>query len=127
MNFYHIFQKKKSRIEICKWLGVIILLATALAGTILHSDVIFPLRILLIIILIITAASLSLLTAPGKQVLSFIQNSYTEMRRIIWPTPQETLHTTLIVSMVTVIMSLLLWGLDGVLVRFVSFITGLRL
>ncbi|ECE6377310.1 preprotein translocase subunit SecE, partial [Salmonella enterica subsp. enterica] len=39
---------------------------------------------------------------------------------------QETLHTTLIVAAVTAVMSLILWGLDGILVRLVSFITGLR-
>ncbi len=44
---------------------------------------------------------------------------------MIWPTRQETLHTTLIVAAVTAVMSLILWGLDGILVRLVSFITGL--
>ncbi|MFW3298638.1 preprotein translocase subunit SecE, partial [Enterobacter quasiroggenkampii] len=38
---------------------------------------------------------------------------------------QETLQTTLIVAAVTAIVSLVLWGLDGILVRLVSFITGL--
>ena len=32
----------------------------------------------------------------------------------------------LIVAAVTAVMSLILWGLDGILVRLVSFITGLR-
>ena len=50
----------------------------------------------------------------------------TEVRKVIWPTRQETLHTTLIVAAVTAVMSLILWGLDGILVRLVSFITGLR-
>lgn len=48
-----------------------------------------------------------------------------EMRKVIGAR-QETLHTTLIVAAVTAVMSLILWGLDGILVRLVSFITGLR-
>ncbi|VFP84348.1 Protein translocase subunit SecE [Candidatus Erwinia haradaeae] len=126
MNSYKIFQKKKKKSEIYQWLGAVILLVIAVAGTIGYHDIPLPLHILCIMILIIAAASLALLTTLGKLVLTFVQQSYTEVRKIIWPTRQETLHTTLIVTVVTAIMSLILWGLDGILVRLVSFITGLR-
>ena len=58
--------------------------------------------------------------------LAHDREARTEVRKVIWPTRQETLHTTLIVAAVTAVMSLILWGLDGILVRLVSFITGLR-
>ncbi|VFP83184.1 preprotein translocase subunit SecE [Candidatus Erwinia haradaeae] len=123
-----LFQKKKNRLETCKWLGIagLLVLATAIAGTIGYDEKILPFRILFIIILIIAAASLALLTTLGASVLTFLQQSYTEMRKIIWPTRQETLQTTLIVTLVTALMSLILWGLDGAIVRLVSLITELR-
>lgn len=63
----------------------------------------------------------------GKATLAFAREARVEMRKVIWPTRQETLQTTLIVAAVTAVMSLILWGLDGILVRLVSFITSLRL
>jgi len=70
--------------------------------------------------------SIALLTSKGKATVAFAREARTEVRKVVWPTRQETLHTTLIVAAVTAVMSLILWGLDGILVRLVSFITGLR-
>jgi preprotein translocase subunit SecE len=44
----------------------------------------------------------------------------------VWPTRQEAIQTTGIVIVATLIMSLLLWGLDALLFELVSFITGLK-
>ena len=84
------------------------------------------LRALAVVILIAAAGGVALLTTKGKATVAFAREARTEMRKVIWPTRQETLHTTLIVAAVTAVMSLILWGLDGILVRLVSFITGLR-
>ena len=84
------------------------------------------LRALAVVILIAAAGGVALLTTKGKATVAFAREARTEVRKVIWPTRQETLHTTLIVAAVTAVMSLILWGLDGILVRLVSFITGLR-
>ena len=47
--------------------------------------------------------------------------------KIITLGKKETLQTTMIVIIATVIMSLILWGLDGIMVRIVAFLTGLEL
>ncbi len=83
-----------------------------------------PLRALAVVILIAAAGGVALLTAKGKYCA--LRQRVPKVRKVIWPTRQETLHTTLIVAAVTAVMSLILWGLDGILVRLVSFITGLR-
>ena len=82
--------------------------------------------LLAVVILIAAAGGVALLTTKGKATVAFAREARTEVRKVIWPTRQETLHTTLIVAAVTAVMSLILWGLDGILVRLVSFITGLR-
>ncbi|HXK00545.1 MAG TPA: preprotein translocase subunit SecE [Buchnera sp. (in: enterobacteria)] len=56
-----------------------------------------------------------------------IIESKNEIKKIIWPSKTETLYTTLIVSIATMIISLLIWGLDNILFHLVSFITNLRL
>ena len=47
-----------------------------------------------------------------------------EIRKVVWPTRQETTQTTLIVVAVVLVMALLLWGLDSLLGWLVSLIVG---
>ena len=47
-----------------------------------------------------------------------------EIRKVVWPTRQETTQTTLIVVAVVLVMALLLWGLDSLLGWLVSMIVG---
>ena len=103
-----------------------VLLVAAIAGNSYYRDVTLPLRALAVVVLMVAAAGIALWTTKGKATLAFAREARTEVRKVIWPTRQETLHTTLIVAAVTAVMSLILWGLDGILVRLVSFITGLR-
>ena len=114
-------------LEAMKWVVVVALLLVAIVGNYLYRDIMLPLRALAVVILIAAAAGgVALLTTKGKATVAFAREARTEVRKVIWPTRQETLHTTLIVAAVTAVMSLILWGLDGILVRLVSFITGLR-
>ena len=108
-------------LEAMKWVVVVALLLVAIVGNYLYRDIMLPL-----VILIAAAGGVALLTTKGKATVAFAREARTEVRKVIWPTRQETLHTTLIVAAVTAVMSLILWGLDGILVRLVSFITGLR-
>jgi preprotein translocase subunit SecE len=113
-------------LEAIKWVVVAILLIVAVVGNFYYREVTLPLRALAVVILIAAAGGIALLTTKGKATMAFAREARTEVRKVIWPTRQETLHTTLIVAAVTAVMSLILWGLDGILVRLVSFITGLR-
>ncbi len=114
-------------LEAMKWIAVAVLLIVAIVGNYIYRDMLsLPLRALAVVILIAAAGGVALLTTKGKATVAFAREARTEVRKVIWPTRQETLHTTLIVAAVTAVMSLILWGLDGILVRLVSFITGLR-
>ncbi|MFO6427980.1 preprotein translocase subunit SecE [Escherichia coli] len=108
-----------------KWVVVVALLLVAIVGNYLYRDIMLPLRALAVVILIAAAGGVALQTTKGKATVAFAREARTEVRKVIWPTRQET-YTTLIVAAVTAVMSLILWGLDGILVRLVSFITGLR-
>jgi len=64
-------------------------------------------------------------TVKGSTFITFAKEARIEVRKVVWPTRQETTTTTMIVLAATVVMALLLWGLDGIIVEIVSFITGL--
>ncbi len=113
-------------LEAIKWLAVAVFLIMAIVGNYYYREVTLLIRALVVVVLIAVAGGIALLTTKGKATVAFAREAKTEVRKVIWPTRQETLHTTLIVAAVTAVMSLILWGLDGILVRLVSFITGLR-
>ncbi|MBW7981329.1 preprotein translocase subunit SecE [Enterobacillus tribolii] len=113
-------------LDALKWLVVAVLLVVAIVGNYIYRDASLPLRALAVVVIIVIAGVVALMTTKGKATVAFAREARTEMRKVIWPTRQETLHTTLIVAAVTAVMSLILWGLDGILVRLISFITGLR-
>ena len=119
-------QGSRRGLEIIKWLVVAVLLVVAVAGNYSYRTYSLPLRALGVVVVIAIAGAVAMWTAKGKATVAFAREARTEVRKVIWPTRQETLHTTLIVAAVTAVMSLILWGLDGILVRVVSFITGLR-
>ncbi len=113
-------------LEAVKWIVVAVLLVVAIVGNYYYRAYSLPLRALAVVVVIAIAGAVALMTLKGKATVAFAREARTEVRKVIWPTRQETLHTTLIVAAVTAVMSLILWGLDGILVRLVSFITGLR-
>ncbi|MEK9496389.1 preprotein translocase subunit SecE [Photorhabdus sp. P32] len=119
-------QESRRSLEVMKWLLVAALLTVAIVGNYLYREYSLPLRAMAVVVIVALAGVAALWTAKGKTTLAFAREARIEMRKVIWPTRQEALHTTLIVAAVTALMSLILWGLDGILVRLVSFITGLR-
>lgn len=113
-------------LEGVKWLIVAILLMVAIVGNYFYRDVSLPLRVLSVLFIITIAGGVGLMTVKGKSIVAFAREARIEVRKVIWPTSQETFYTTLVVSAVTIFMSLVLWGLDGIIVRIVSFVTDLR-
>ncbi|WP_087507678.1 preprotein translocase subunit SecE [Neiella marina] len=107
-----------------KWGLVFILLGGAVVGNYMLADLSVALRVAGVIVLIAVALVVAAQTSKGQTAVAFAKESRTEVRKVVWPTRQEAVQTTLIVFAVTAVMALLLWGLDAILVRVVAFITG---
>ncbi|MBF9001272.1 MULTISPECIES: preprotein translocase subunit SecE [Vibrio] len=114
-----------SAAEIFKWVVTFALLAAAVVGNHLYSDMSVVIRAAGVIVLIAAALGVAALTVKGKAAISFAQESRMEIRKVVWPSRQETMQTTLIVLAVSVVMALVLWGIDGIMVRLVAFATGI--
>jgi preprotein translocase subunit SecE len=63
-------------------------------------------------------------SARGKLVWQFVQDSRQELRKVVWPTRQETTTTTMVVFAFTIIVGLFFWGLDMFLSWAIGFLTG---
>lgn len=71
-------------------------------------------------------ASLALILATdiGRSFLTFLKDARVEVRKIVWPSRQETMQSTMVVVALVFIMGLLLWTLDAGLFWGVSLLTG---
>jgi preprotein translocase subunit SecE len=52
------------------------------------------------------------LSEPGRRFLAFGKESWSEVKRVVWPTKKETWTITLYVFLFVVVMALFLWLVD---------------
>lgn len=114
----------KSGFDVVKWLLVFVILSLAVVGNYIYELSALE-RAIAVVVLVLVAGVVAAQTHKGKTFISFAKEARTEVRKVVWPTRQETMQTTLVVLVATLIMGLLLWGLDAILLRVVSFLTGL--
>jgi len=112
--------------NLTKWMLASFLVLGALLANLFYQGpnaatvglVSWPLAILL-------AGVVGLQTSQGKVFIKFVKDAWMEMERVIWPTRPETVQTTVMVSIVVGIATLLLWGIDSLLIFIVSHFTGM--
>ena len=113
-----------SRFDSVKWVVVALLVAAAIVGNSYFSDQSLLYRVLGIVAVSAVAAMVALQTSKGIAFWNLVKGSRTEIRKVVWPTRQETVQTTLIVLAFVVLVALLLWGLDTLLGWLVSMVIG---
>ncbi len=112
--------------DIFKWIITFVLLTAAVVGNYLYGDMSVVVRAAGVVVLIAAALGVAATTTKGKAAIAFAKESRMEVRKVVWPTRQETLQTTLIVLAVSIVMALALWGIDGIMVRLVALVTGVQ-
>jgi preprotein translocase subunit SecE len=54
-------------------------------------------------------------SATGREFLVFAKESVRETKKVVWPTPRETMQVTGVVFAFVVAMAIFLWGTDKIL------------
>jgi len=83
-----------------------------------------PLRVLLVLGSVIAGIGIAMTSTQGRRLWAFIQGSRVEIRKVIWPTKQETTQTAIAVFVFTLIMALFFWGLDSLLLALTRWLVG---
>lgn len=117
-------EAKHGRFDALKWLVVAVLVVVGVVGNQYFSAQPIFYRVLGLLALAVIAGFVVLQTAKGQAFFLLAKEARGEIRKVVWPTRQETTQTTLIVVAVVLVMSLLLWGLDSLLGLIVSMIVG---
>ena len=102
-----------SKFDTAKWLVVSLLVATAVVGNSYYSDLSLLYRVVGILAVAAVAGLVALQTAKGAAFWALVKGARTEIRKVVWPTRQESVQTTMIVVAFVILVALLLWGLDS--------------
>ena len=81
-------------------------------------------RVLGLVVIMLMVLGMMLTTDLGRTVWSFVLESKQEVRKVVWPTRDETMRTTLLVFAMVFIVGLILWLLDMFLFWGVRLLTG---
>ena len=117
-------QEKPSRFDGVKWLLVIALVATGVYGNFYFAEEDLIYRLLALLTLAVIAVAIAVQTEAGGSAWTLLRESRTEILKVIWPTPQETSQTSLIVVILTLFVAMLLWALDWGLGTLVEALVG---
>jgi preprotein translocase subunit SecE len=117
-------EAKDSRFDLPRWLLVTALVIAGVVGNQYFSAEPILYRVLALLVVAALAGLIALQTSKGQAFWVLAKEARVEIRKVVWPTRQETTQTTLIVVAVVLVMALLLWGLDSLLGWLVSLIVG---
>jgi len=102
-------------LDIIKLLLAAFALVGGLYGYYYYLEVSLPLRVLMVLGGLALGITIALTSVQGQRLREFVQGSRVEIRKVVWPTKQETTQTAIAVFVFTLIMALFFWGLDSVL------------
>jgi preprotein translocase subunit SecE len=114
----------ESKLDLVLWLAVVALVVAGVYGNSHYANESLLYRVLALVVLALIAGWLASRTAKGKAFIQLGLEARTEIRKVVWPTRQETTHTTLIVVVVVLVVAIILWGLDSTLTWLIKLIIG---
>jgi len=105
------------KLDILKLVIALLILASAVAAFYIYADESQLLRVVVLLAASGVAIAIALQTEKGRSIWAFIQDSQVEVRKVVWPTRQETLQTTAIVIIAVIVFAIILgildWGLGA--------------
>ena len=107
----------------------LLLAAAALVGGLYayyyyEADFAQAIRVLMVLGGTIAGIGIAMTSVQGNRLWHFIQGSRVEIRKVVWPTKQETMQTAVAVFVFTLVMMLFFWGLDSFLLWLIQRLVG---
>jgi preprotein translocase subunit SecE len=110
--------------DIIKQVISIFFVITAIVAFYYFADILLLYRVLALVTIVILAIGILLTTAIGRNTWAFMLEAKQEVRKVVWPTREETIRTTLLVFGMVFIVGLALWLLDMFLFWGIRLLTG---
>jgi len=94
--------------------GLLVLLAGVFGFFQFSGEVMTLFRVLGLIAAVGVALAIVSRTDRGRMMFAFVRETDVERRKVVWPNRQETMQTTLMVLVLTVIAAILLFLMDTI-------------
>jgi len=90
----------------------LIVLAAGVVGYYWFNELPTWQRLFILIGGLVVGGAIAFFTRAGQSMRDFLVESNFELRKVVWPTRQETIQTTLVIIVVVIILSILLGLID---------------
>ena len=100
------------RLDIFKLSVALLIILADLVCFYLFDEYSLLLRVIALLAGVGIGIAIALQTAKGKEIWSYFHDAQIEVRKVVWPTRQETIQTTLIVVVMVILVAIILWLLD---------------
>jgi preprotein translocase subunit SecE len=114
-----------SGLDVAKLIAAVAILGAGIAGFYYFADQqALWIRLLGLLVVVGVGAFVALQTTAGRGFWRFAVDARGEVRKVVWPSRQETLQTSLIIFVAVLIMAIFLWAIDSLLFLAVRYLTG---
>jgi len=113
-----------NKLDTFKLLLAIVILIAGIVGFYYYEAESQLYRVLGVVFAAGVAVAISSTTALGQNLISFGREARMEVRKVVWPTRQETVQTTFMVLVAVIIIGIFLWLIDMLLAQAIQMITG---
>jgi preprotein translocase subunit SecE len=110
--------------DIAKYALAAVVAAAGIAVFYLFPGWMAPARVLVVVLGFAAALAIMALTALGRRGREFLSESLFELRKVVWPTRQETFRITWVVLAVVVVISLILSLFDLIISQLIKLLLG---
>lgn len=110
--------------DIAKWLITAVIFTVALVSNYYFSKIAAPIRVIGWIVIFAGLLGLIAWTEQGQRAIEFLGEARMELRKVVWPSSQETIQTTGLIILMVVLFGLIMWGFDTLLLFLIGLLTG---
>jgi len=100
------------KLDTVKLTTALLIVLSALTAFYFYADQSLLYRVIGLLAAAGIAITITLQTEKGRQIKGYFLGAQIEVRKVVWPTRQETVQTTLIVILMVVLVAIILWLLD---------------
>ena len=105
-------EQSTSAIDTFKLMTALLVLIAGVVGFYYFEEQSQLLRVLGMLAVAVVAFFIAASSDPGRRGLSFVREARVEVRKVVWPTRQETLQTTIAVLFMVILVAIMLWLFD---------------
>jgi preprotein translocase subunit SecE len=105
-------EQPTSAIDSFKLMSALLVLLAGVVGFYYFEEESQLLRVLGMLAVAVIAFLIAATSDVGRRSLGFVKDARVEVRKVVWPTRQETIQTTIAVLFMVVLVAIMLWLFD---------------